>query len=294
MAGVSGASLRCVLSAGFGRLFSTEAWGQAQLHEACVLAWSCDLRTGQGAVPRVCLLPAQLLQHLPAKDPTHPLTPAPPGPPTPAVYEDFKMSVPSWHLLLPLGATLSELAAALGAAAYQDHYARDLGTRSPPAPTAGAAQQRGGVGCGVRGRALEGRGGQQAARRHSRRRAVTTCLSPCRIPAALQSAATQAQELHLPGLAWQVWQGRRCRPTCSRHCTLCCGATAMAALCRRWRSTGPRRCSAPSTCSPATPSWRTRWRPRLPPAHRIRIRCALAWPQRHACACSCRACGCIC
>lgn len=66
----------------------------------------------------------------------------------PPVYEDCKMSVLNWRLLVPLGGLLAELAEVAGAAAYVDHYARDLGTPRPPAPAASgsdgiaAAQQQ--------------------------------------------------------------------------------------------------------------------------------------------------------
>lgn len=112
------------------------------------------------------------------------------------------MSVPSWHLLLPLGATLSELAAALGAAAYQDHYARDLGMRSPPAPAAGAAQQRGGVGCGVRGRGwgcLTAASGEEAQQEARGDRLPEPLPDPCR-PATSSNTVARAP-FPWPGLA---------------------------------------------------------------------------------------------
>jgi hypothetical protein len=52
----------------------------------------------------------------------------------PAVYEDCKMAVLRWRLLPPLGRTLLQLAAGLGAAAYVEHYSRDLGIAAPPRP----------------------------------------------------------------------------------------------------------------------------------------------------------------
>jgi hypothetical protein len=50
------------------------------------------------------------------------------------VYEDCKMTMMRWQLLLPLGRMLLQLAGLLGAAAYADYYSRDLGL-----PTAAAA-----------------------------------------------------------------------------------------------------------------------------------------------------------
>lgn len=58
------------------------------------------------------------------------------------------MSVLSWHLLLPLGTLLAELAGVLGAACFQDHYSRDLGipvdAAHAAAPAGASGQQSGG------------------------------------------------------------------------------------------------------------------------------------------------------
>lgn len=44
-----------------------------------------------------------------------------------AVYEDLKMNIVSWQHLVPFGKLLAEIARVVGALAYLDHYARDLG-----------------------------------------------------------------------------------------------------------------------------------------------------------------------
>ncbi|GAB4821235.1 hypothetical protein N2152v2_008281 [Parachlorella kessleri] len=59
-----------------------------------------------------------------------------------SVYEDMKMSVLSWHLLVPLAELLADLAELAGAPAYRDHYGRDLGAKALPTHTSSSAQQQ--------------------------------------------------------------------------------------------------------------------------------------------------------